>query len=376
MISSLRSVLLSVVSLLCLSSLSYTATSELLYTLSSNNLTTYSVNKTTAVTTVLGRTKLPPAYRAQIFHAPHAPFLYVLGFLSDNTENLWTYKLNASGVPVGGPRQKIQVKNALTQFVIHPSGKFAFAMYQWIAYDPDIGDYGYVGDITLFTINSSTGMLTNTRKAVVNFPINGYFRPAMAGLNTQGTLMYTTLWPDSFDDSIYHMRSAVNTTTGTVTPPTQYFADDQSSAEGISALSDLFIGRSTGIGGGGSHIDVWTNSGSPSAVVHCDPSMLLLCGDYNDGLLFDPTGKYLLFNDTATNETPITYVSAPRAQLIASGASIPGTPYITVFSPSGVLLYAAESGGVLVYVFNPHTGLLTARTTIAATGVDQLLPVK
>lgn len=39
--------------------------------------------------------------------------------------------------------------------------------------------------------------------------------------------------------------------------------------------------------------------------------MLPVCGDNVDSLLFDPTGKYLLFRDETIGEVPILYVSAP-----------------------------------------------------------------
>jgi hypothetical protein len=44
------------------------------------------------------------------------------------------------------------------------------------------------------------------------------------------------------------------------------------------------------------------------------------------------------------------------------------------FSPDGLLVYAIEGSEILVYVFNPHSGLLTARTTINAPGMSSILP--
>ncbi len=42
--------------------------------------------------------------------------------------------------------------------------------------------------------------------------------------------------------------------------------------------------------------------------------------------------------------------------------------------PDGLLVYALEGNEILVYVFNPHSGLLTARTTINTPGVGAILP--
>jgi hypothetical protein len=60
------------------------------------------------------------------------------------------------------------------------------------------------------------------------------------------------------------------------------------------------------------------------------------------------------------------YGSAPNEAIpFRDGASIPGDPGLVTFSRSGLLPYAVGGGELLVYVFNPHTGLLTAKSTIA-----------
>jgi hypothetical protein len=73
---------------------------------------------------------------------------------------------------------------------------------------------------------------------------------------------------------------------------------------------------------------------------------------------------------------PILYISLPLQELEASGAAIPGNPSTVAFTPDGLLVYAIEGSEILVYVFNPHSGLLTARTTINAPGVGAILPVQ
>jgi DNA-binding beta-propeller fold protein YncE len=104
--------------------------------------------------------------------------------------------------------------------------------------------------------------------------------------------------------------------------------------------------------------------------------MLQVCGDSIGGVSFDPSGKYVFVQDFTTKEIPILYVSLALKKLEASGASIPAIPMNLAFSPDGLLVYAAENSEILVYVFNPHMGLLTARTSIAAPGVGKILPVK
>jgi hypothetical protein len=89
-----------------------------------------------------------------------------------------------------------------------------------------------------------------------------------------------------------------------------------------------------------------------------------------------PTGKYLRFNDATVGQMVVTYVSVPKTQLIESGAVIPGYPYQVTFSPPGLLLYAINNGQVLSFVFNPHSGLFTAKSAIADSTVNQIIPAK
>jgi hypothetical protein len=305
------------------------------------------------------------------------PFLYVLGY-SHKQEFIWTYKLNASGVPVGGPIQALSVKPALIQFYLHPNGKFAYAMYQWQAFDPNTNQYGSVGDITLFTVDAKTGLLTNTKRAMANFPIQENWSPSIQGMNTKGTELYAQYLPwDSMLYSIYYMHSTINPTTGSLSSLAFFWQDDYPSGKGVTGFGDLFMAQSTGLTSSPEAINVYPNAVYPKVLIHCDINMLRVCSDETYGMVFDPTGKYLLFRDSTIGEVPILYVSAPKSKLIASGASIPGYPTLVKFSPSGILLYAVDSSNILVYVFNSHTGLLTAKTSMPNNdGVAQLLPVK
>jgi hypothetical protein len=340
------------------------------------------VNTTTAVVTFLGQTTIKPASFVRISRVPTAPFLYVLGFTNSGQEFIWTYKLNAAGVPVGKPIQTLSVKPALTQFVMHPNGKFAYAMFSWVAIDPNTGKNGFFADIILFTIDPKTGLLTNTKKVVVNTAVNDSYQTSVLELNAKGTEIYTEMVPTTSSGPtsgpVYYLHGSVSALNGTVSTPMVFWGDP--TGDGTSGIGDLFIARSEPDSGFSGHpvINVYTNTNNPTLAVHCDISMLAVCADNISHLLFDPTGKYLLFNHTVftTTDVPILYVNASSKQLVASGATIPGSPYITRFSPSGILLYAAEDSGIFVYVFNPHTGLLTAKSTIGLNSVQQLLPIK
>jgi hypothetical protein len=362
---------------LCLA-LSTIHASELLYTVGGNTVKVYSVNSTTAATKLIGSVKLPSAHGSQIFRTVNTPFLYAFGFNAANQEFIWTYKLNASGVPGAKPIQTLSVKNALHQFVILPNGKFAYGFFSWAAPDPNNpGTTGYAGDAVRFTINTTTGLLTNTKKAVVNFSLNDTWVPKMIEMNTKGTEIYTAQYSVHGTEDNFYLHSSVNPTNGAVSSAQYFWQDDLPDGAGFTGIGDLFMAEQWPDSSTGRNaINIYLNAVEPNVLIHCDEFMVAACGDSDFQMVFDPTGKYLLFNDFTTSEVPILFVSAPKTQLIASGASIPGIVGLITFSPTGLLLYGLESGEVLVYVFNPHTGLLTAKSTIADSSVYFLLPIK
>jgi hypothetical protein len=355
---------------LCLA-LSTIHASELLYTLGGNIVKVYSVNSTTAATKLIGSVKLPSSHGAQITRTVNTPFLYAFGFNLSNQEFLWTYKLNASGVPGAKPIQTLPVKNALNKFVILPNGRFAYGMYSWFT-NPSYG-----GDVVLFAINTTTGIVTNTKKAVVNFGLNDNYYPEMLGMNSKGTVIYTVQYPVFGGEDNYYSRSTVNPSTGAVSGFKYFWQDDLPDGAGITGIGNLYLAEQWPDPPTRKYaINIYPNAGGPNVLIRCDEFMVAVCGDQDGRLLFDPTGKYLLFADFTISEVPILYVSVVNGNVVASGASIPGNAYSITFSPTGLLLYGLERGEVLVYVFNPHSGLLTAKSTIADSSVYALVPIK
>jgi hypothetical protein len=100
-------------------------------------------------------------------------------------------------------------------------------------------------------------------------------------------------------------------------------------------------------------IGIYPNVPFPSnPLIICESTMLQVCGDNISAdrkphVYFDPSGSYLFVRDNVTNEVSIVYISLPPGKLEASGASIPGNP-----------------------------DNIAARRSIAAPGVEQILPVK
>jgi hypothetical protein len=340
------------------------STKELVYVQEGRQLVTYSVSNTTAVTKKLGTlyiNLLPRVIRRS------GSFLYVLG-TSTTHECFKVYALSSAGVPAAKPVQTLVVKHALTQFYIHPNGKDAYAMFSWTK---DVkGTTEFASDIVLFTINPKTGKLTNTTKNIANFPLNADWSTSINFLNSKGTQLYTT---DIFHGPCHtclgpsYFSSAINAKTGLLSPRVYFWSD--------STRPSSFFGGSIFVYDEFS-FNVYSLGANRSLIAGCDASMLLVCGDHLRSVFIHPSNNYLFLLDDTTNEVPILYVNAPLKKLKASGATIPGVPSLIAFSPDGLLVYAAEGKEILVHVFNPHTGMLTARTSIAVKGVNSIIPAQ
>jgi hypothetical protein len=344
-----------------------TPTTELLYVQQGQNVVTYTVNTKTAVTKKLGT--LATAYdgASPITVSRSGSFLYLLGF-SPAIEYLAVYKLTTAGVPNPKPVQTLTVKPALHQFYIHPNGIVAYAMFSWTQVVS--GKVEYASDVVLFTVNPKTGMLTNTTKVVANFPLYPYHFTAMNGMDSKGTTL--RFKQQIVGGMLLYYRSTINLKTGALGRQRPFWRDDDYYQKQRSVFSDSLLVQLNALGAPNATITIAQN-GLP--LFECTQyTVPAYCGDSLQQIWMHTSGAYIFSYDYTLNETPIFYISLPNQELLASGASIPGQPDKLAFSPDGLLVYAVEGSEILTYVFNPHSGLLTARTTINAPGVGAILP--
>jgi hypothetical protein len=288
-----------------------------------------------------------------------------LGFTAATAESFSVHALTSAGVPTATPVQTLTVKPALSQFYIHPNGTVAYAMFSWTEVVDSTTEFA--SDIVLFTINPKIGKLTNTAKNIANFPLNEGTSTSMTYVNTKGTELYTEDFWAGFchtcvGPSYYY--SNINAKTGLLSPRVYFWADNDTDAVGSFFGDSILVYDPFG---------VYSMGPKPSLLAPCDPSTLAVCGDYIFSVYIHPSDKYIFLADQTLNEVPILYISLPKKELEASGASIPGNPSTVAFSPDGLLVYAVEGNEILVYVFNPHTGLLTAEAAITVPAGTRLI---
>src|ERR1700730_9278445 len=151
---------------LCANSLAQTSsTVEVLYVAgpqgtSSVSLHTYNVNPQTAAATEVG--SAIPVHRGSIDPLTIGTSLYIYLW---NSNGVALYPTNANGVPTSTPSQRLTFSFAhpVNTFLVNPDGKFAYAAMTWGSYP-----HNYAS-IVLFTIDQSTGKLTNTHQVVASY---------------------------------------------------------------------------------------------------------------------------------------------------------------------------------------------------------------
>ena len=350
-----------------------TPATELLYVQQGQNVITYSVNTKTAVTKKLGTLGTAYSGSQPIIINRSGTFLYTLGF-SPAIEYFAVYKLTTAGVPNPTPVQTLTVKPSLHQFVIHPNGLIAYGMFSWSQVDGS-GDTEYAGDAVLFKINPKTGMLTNTAKNVMNFGLSSNWSPSLLEMANKGAKLYFTyLYHGSLWAGTYYYEANVNATTGALGYLNNVWNDDNFNHHQKSVIGSSVLAQQDNSATPYSNININPLTGGfPS--FSCDNTMIVQCGDnFGSSLWLHPSNAYLFTDDESVHAVEILYMNLPGQFLVASGASIPGNPSNIAFSPDGLLVYAQEGSQILTYVFNPHSGLLTARTMINAPGVGSILP--
>jgi hypothetical protein len=355
------------------SALAATPATELLYVQQGQNVITYSANTHTAATKKLGTLNTAYAGSLPIIINRSGAFLYLVGFTPSH-EYFTVYSLTAAGVPNPKPVQTLTVKPSLHQFVIHPNGLIAYGMFSWSQVDGS-GDTEYAGDAVLFKINPKTGTLTNTTKNVMNFGLSSNWSPSLLEMANKGAKLYFTyLYHGSLWAGTYYYEANVNATTGALGYLNDVWNDDNFNHHQKSVIGSSVLAQQDNSVAPYSNININPLTGGFSSF-SCDNTMIVQCGDnFGPSLWLHPSNAYLFTDDESVHAVEILYINLPGQFLVASGASIPGNPSNIAFSPDGLLVYAVEGSQILTYVFNPHSGLLTARTIINAPGVLSILP--
>lgn len=326
---------------------------EVLYVVDNGNVTTYAIDPTSLAPTVTeSPVELLPASSSllQFVPSPDDHSVYALWMDQQQREHLSTYSTDAAGVPLLPALQTLDV-SSLSQWNVHPSGRFAYAMQL------ENGNGPFTSTIFLFHIDSS-GMLQDKGQVL------GKYGPAILptllyGLNPVGSELY--LGSQQQDGPVFWERS-VNKKSGLLArqvlllrPPLQ-----DSTVFGAKVIIDYNNASNTAPP---RHVTILPNTPNPREhLIQCGSAMLSACGNATN-VQIDPSGEYLFLTDSLAQQVRVAGIHLDRHELLDTGSFLPSTAQTPgfVFSPDGKVVYAvlASDLSLHIYVFDRSDGTLT-----------------
>ncbi len=331
---------------------------EVLYSVgmgAQSTLATYNINPSTLTATKVGSTitVAPPQKSVGVIAAPNDHFIYVFWCCTTSAERIVVYTTNSLGVPQTPPVQTLSVPID-SGLLVHPSNRFGYSQ----AFNSS-GSY-----VRLFQIDPTTGKLSNPKTVATYGP-----GPYLYGLSSTGSKLYDVQFPGGAYRT-YNYRK-VDPLTGALGPEVAFFTTQDLTV----TLSDKYIAQLNDANEDRSNLflDVYANVVNPSnPLIHCTAAMLDVCHTAT-AIQFDPSNQYLFIHDgnLSSSQTIVARVDATNHQLVATGASIPGSTTV-LFSPDGKLVYeqAGDLSSVQVYRFNRPSGTLTPGSTVTTQGLN------
>ncbi len=324
---------------------------------SNASLVTYNVDPATAVATQAGNALTVGAANVDPVTVGALHFIYVW-----NSGNVWVFNTNAQGVPQGQPAQHIGLNFAhpVTNFLADPNGKFAYAGMIW----SDLKTYNDYAAVVLFTIDQSTGKLTNTGQAVASYGPNQY--TALTGFlfGLSGKRLYASFFDNGpFTCIPGYDYYNVNQATGQLGPNTNLISGGGSCSGPTSvAVTDLLSAASGSCCGQGTGwLSVYRTGTQES--INCYKQNVDFCGDEVGPLNLDPASQNVFFGDLDRSITNVGHLDFTTLELTNTGSTIAGTPPL-YFSPDSRLVYASNASDIGIYALQSATGTLGANTTL------------
>jgi YVTN family beta-propeller protein len=289
-------------------------------------------------------------------------FAYVanFGFADVFVGNVSMYTIDPTTgtlTPIGPP---VAAEHGPYSVAVHPSGKFAYVV--------DSGDQGGgedVGDVSMYTINATTGALTST--GTINGVCPGLCAPYSVAVDPSGKFAYVSSegGPAPTSVSMY----TINGTTGALTS----IGTTATGGRAISVAVDP-VGKFAYVTNGSNGFPAENNKVS-TYTIDTTTGALTSTGTIDAGinpssLAVDPTGKFAYVTNSGSNDVSMYTINATTGALTSIGTIAAGTgpASVAVDHPTGQFAYVANSGSndVSMYTINATTGALTSIGTITA----------
>jgi hypothetical protein len=330
-----------------------TPSEQILYVITNGSVTTYSVDASSlAATAVEEPVTLIPATASliQFDPSPSDNFVYAVWSDGQNLQHLSVFQTDSSGVP---RLPAIQVLNAdyLSQFNMHPSGRFAYML------EVTSSNGEYSADIRLFRAQHGEGTLKEDPQVQGSYGPAPYWPALLYGFSMDGSKLYDTSMLAT--DSVYRER-LIDRQTGTLGSDTEILSVDSGEEVVIGKLIVAQYQSNSSVSSG--YTDVLPDVPNPPAMVHCTITMLSFCATATNVQL-DRLGRYLFFTDPATQAVHVAAINLLHRKITDTKSMMPMTSQTPgfAFSPEEKIVYAlaASDGSVHFYHFNQTTGALS-----------------
>lgn len=324
---------------------------QILYVISNGTVATYSIDTGPLAATLAEQpvTLIPgTASLVQFDPSPSDDFVYAVWSDGQDLQHLSVFQTDSSGAPQLPAIQDLNAAS-LSQFNIHPSGRFAYMLEVNSSYG------AYFADIRLFRAQPDSGTLDEDPQIQGNYGPAYYWPAFLYGFSPNGSKLYDTSLITT--GSVYRER-AIDMNTGTLGNDTEILSVGSQEEVVIGKLIVAQYQNDTSVNLG--YTNVLPNAPNPKVLVHCTVTMLSSCATASNVQL-DPSGRYLFFTDPATQAVHVAAIDLSSSKITDTGSMMPMTSQTPgfAFSPDETIVYALEEGGVHFYHFDKNTGSLS-----------------
>jgi len=288
-------------------------------------------------------------------------FAYVanFGFADVFNGNVSMYRIDSTtGAlrPIGLP---VAALHGPYSVVVHPSGKFAYVV--------DSGDQGGgedVGDVSMYTIDATTGALASI--GTIRGVCPELCSPYSIAVDPSGKFAYVPSegGPAPTTVSIY----TIDATTGALTPTGMIAGAGRAVSVTVhpSGKFAYVTDISNGFPGENNNVSMYTIDPTTGNLTSIGPTA---AGTKPSSVAVDPTGKFAYVTNSGSNDVSMYTINATTGALTPIGTIAAETgPASVVVHPTSKFAYVTNFGSnnVSMYTINATTGALTSMGTIAA----------
>jgi hypothetical protein len=278
-----------------------------------------------------------------------------------NGTDVWMYLTNAKGVPENKASQHLTFGflHPVTSFVADPKGNFAYAGLTW-----SDSKYNNYAAVVLFTIDQSTGKLTNTGREVATYGPDPYISLSRFMFGASGNRLYAYYFNNGpYTCIVGYDYYTVNQTSGKLGPRTTLtYGEASCNTDGGVAITDqVAAADSSCCGQGSGYLNI--NQTMTGKNIACQAVNLTFCGDQVYFMYVDPASQNLFFGDADAHITYVGHFDFANSQLIETGSTIQGNPPV-FFSPDSRLVYAVNGSDIGIYTLQSSSGVLGASSSI------------